>query len=149
MCMYNLWSPFGQDHTGSIHQASQEAKLLEILGRCECRRRINKQQGLGMCSAIMEPALTFYKSLKRRSSIVLARILSALACVSAVLLPRRQLFTVRRVNRPSFPLFQGTLGIGETICLLAKAPMTDLLWEKNTVWWLKKYGLGPIRLAET
>ena len=27
MCMYNVWSPFGQDHTGSIHQASQEAKI--------------------------------------------------------------------------------------------------------------------------
>jgi hypothetical protein len=61
--------------------------------------------------------ILYESSSKRRSSIVLARILSALACVvgsapsSAPIIQK----TVRPVNRPPFPLFQSTLGIGETI----------------------------------
>jgi hypothetical protein len=59
-------SPLGK-HRSGIHQASQEAKILEILGRCGCKKR-NKQRAarFGMCSAIMEPALTFYTSRPRK-----------------------------------------------------------------------------------
>lgn len=58
----------------------KKLKYLRFLADAGAKKNKQRAARFGMCSAIMEPALTFYKSF------------SALACVSAVLLPRRQLF---------------------------------------------------------
>ena len=106
----------------------KKLKLLEILGRCECRRRINKQQGLGYVLRnhgtgtyilqVLEKAKLY--SFRAHPLSISMRVGSAPP--STPIIQK----TVRRVNRPSFPLFQGTLGIGETI-IPRTSPMDPMM----------------------
>lgn len=144
-------------HTGSIHQASQEAKITWDSWKMRVRKK-NKQtarfgyvlrnHGAGTyILQVLEKAKLY--SFSSHPFSISMRVGSAPPPSTPIIQK-----TMRRVNRPSFPLFQSTLGIGETIipqdftngshdvkCQWSSHPLDKLFF--NVLWWtLCDWSLG-------